>query len=460
MHIPPVVALWLTVGSILFLYRWDSREKAKVTKALWIPVIWLFITGSRPVSAWLNFSSVGTGSPEDGSPVDALFFFTLMAAGYYVLRQRGVNLATFARNNRWLIAFFVYTLLSIIWSDFQLIAFKRWIKILGHPIMVLIVLTEPYPIEAVKRLFKRLAFALIPLSICFIKYLPQLGRGWDPWTGEQFNSGVATTKNELGCTCFIFGMFFFWNALQAFQIQNRKARRKELILNGVFFALNWWLLMQASSATSFAMMMLGISVIWLVGLRFVNKRYIAAYVVAAVLLFAAMEPMFGIYAGVVKGLGRNLTLTGRTELWAELLKLQTNPLLGTGFESFWLGSRLETLWRIFTFHPIQAHSGYIEIYLNLGLVGILLYIGQFVGTFQKIQRDFLQRFEFARLRLGLLLAIIIYNYTEAAFDTLSFVWTTFFLIAVDYPCRRLSHSNVVRKRSQPEMASVGIGGRL
>jgi exopolysaccharide production protein ExoQ len=460
MHTPPVVALWLTLGGIVFLYRWDSRENAKVSKAIWIPIIWLFVTGSRPFSSWLNFSSTAVESPEDGSPLDAAFFFTLIVAGCYVLWKRRVNLAAFARNNRWLTAFFIYTLASILWSDFPLIAGKRWIKILGHPIMVLIVLTEPYPVEAVKRLLKRLAFALIPLSICFIKYLPALGRGFDPWTGEAFNGGVATNKNELGCTCFIFGMFFFWNALQSFHIQDRRARRKELILSGGMFALNWWLLMQASSATSLAMMILGMAVMWLVGLKFVNRRYIGVYLSAAILLFVAMQPIFDVYATVVKGLGRNLTLTGRTEIWSAVLQLQSNPLLGTGFESFWLGSRLEALWKEFFFHPIQAHNGYIEIYLNLGLVGIALYIGQFVGTFRKIQRDFLQRFEFARLRLAFLLAIILYNYTEAAFENLSFVWTMFFLIAVDYPSRRLYPSTYIQKQAQPKMAPVGLGGGL
>jgi exopolysaccharide production protein ExoQ len=460
MHIPPVIALWLTVAIILLLYRWESRGNANVSKALWIPLIWLLITGSRALSGWLNLSSTAIASPEDGSPLDAAVFFVLMAAGYYVLRQRGVNLATFARNNRWLMAFFIYTLISIVWSDSPLTAFKRWIKILGHPIMTLVVLTEPYPVEAVKRLFKRLGFALIPLSICFIKYFPEWGRGYDQWTGEGFNSGVATSKNELGCTCLIFGMFFFWNTLQALKIQNRRARRNELILNIGLFALNWWLLMQASSATSFAMMILGIVAMWFIGLKFVNKRYVGAYLVTAVLIFAAMEPIFGIYANVVKGLGRNLTLTGRTDLWAAVLKLQTNPLLGSGFESFWLGSRLDALWKEFFWHPLQAHNGYIEIYLNLGLVGIMLFIGQFVGTFLKIQRDLVQRFEFARLRLAFLLAIILYNYTEAAFATANFVWTMFFLIAVDYPSTRLPVSNLIHRRPEPRLVSARPGGVL
>jgi exopolysaccharide production protein ExoQ len=377
-------------------------------------------------------------------------------AGYSVLRKRGVNLSTFARNNRWLIAFLVYCLISIVWSDFPLIAFKRWIKVLGHPIMVLVVLTDPNPVEAVKRLLKRIAYVLIPLSICFIKYFPEYGRGFDSWTGQPYNAGVATNKNELGCLCLIFGMFFFWNTLQALKIKNFQIRRKELILNVGFFALNWWLLSQASSATSLATMILGIAVMWLVGLPFVDRRYIGFYLVGAVIVFAALEPIFGIYATVVKGLGRNLTLTERTDVWSAVLRLQNNPIFGMGFESFWLGKRLEMLWQEFFWHPLQAHNGYIETYLNLGWVGVALLIGQFVGTFQKIQRQLTKSFEFGRLRLAFLLAIIVYNYTEAAFATVNFVWTMFFLIAIDYPTIRMPLSGALRKQAERRLVPAGV----
>jgi exopolysaccharide production protein ExoQ len=433
MHLPPVIALWLTFAFIFFLFKRNAPEKG-VSRALWIPLIWLVITGSRTVSQWINLDAgTGIADPGDGSPLDATVYFSLIVLGYYVLRKRGVNLATFARNNWWLTAFFIYTLISIVWSDFPLIAAKRWIKIFSHPIMVLIVLTDPAPVAAVAWVLKRVAYVLVPLSICFIKFFPQYGRGYDLWTGEAFNSGVATNKNELGCLCLIFGIFFFWSLLQAFKLNNASVRRKEIIFNSAFFVLNGWLLMQASSATSWATMLLGMAVIWLVGLPFVDKRNVGMYVIGAVLVFAALEPIFGIYATVVKGLGRNLTLTDRTDVWKAVLKLQNDPILGTGFESFWLGSRLETLWAQFFWHPLQAHNGYIETYLNLGWVGVGLLVGQFIGTFQKIQRELVRRFDFGRLRLGFLLAIILYNYTEAAFVSVSVVWTMFFLIAVDYP---------------------------
>ena len=87
-------------------------------------------------------------SVEEGSPLDAWFFFALIIVGFCVLVKRQVRLSEVVSNNGWLIVFLLYCFISIAWSDFPFIAFKRWIKILGHPIMALIVLTEPDPKEA------------------------------------------------------------------------------------------------------------------------------------------------------------------------------------------------------------------------------------------------------------------------------------------------------------------------
>ena len=42
--------------------------------------------------------------------------------------------------------------------------------------MVLVILTEKRPYEAVGVILRRLAFLLLPLSVLFIRYYPDLGR--------------------------------------------------------------------------------------------------------------------------------------------------------------------------------------------------------------------------------------------------------------------------------------------
>ena len=73
---------------------------------------------------------------------------------------------------------------------------------------------------------------------------------------------------------------------------------------------------------------------------------------------------------VVEALGRNTTLTGRTEIWDDLFRMDFSPWVGTGFESFWLGERADYMANRYYFHPNQAHNGYIEMYVNLGLIGV------------------------------------------------------------------------------------------
>src|SRR6266403_5489832 len=181
--LPPPIALLATVAFVSFLFRRDIRQQPNVTGALWLPIIWVVLMGSRSVAQWLYILHfpIALGSPEEGNPLDALVYATLIAAGLYVLNTRQVSLSEVIHNNPWMVAFLLYCFIAIVWSDFPFIAFKRWIKVLGHPIMVLILFTEPDPQEAIVRLMKRSAYVFLPMSILFIKYYPEVGRGFDDW---------------------------------------------------------------------------------------------------------------------------------------------------------------------------------------------------------------------------------------------------------------------------------------
>jgi exopolysaccharide production protein ExoQ len=433
-HLTPPVALVLTTAFIVFLFRRDIRERSNVSGALWLPLIWMLLIGSRTPTQWLSLSGfVHAASMEEGNTLDALVYFTLIAAGFYVLNKRQVSLSEICRNNGWLMAFLLYCFIAVLWSDFPFIAFKRWIKILGHPVMALIILTEPDPEEALSRLMKRSAYVLVPLSILFIKYYPDLGRGFDAWTGAAMNSGINANKNELGWTCMILGFFFFWYLLQILKTEKSKARRNELLLIAGFIYMIWWLLSKASSATSLLSLLTGVLTAVLLGLRLVNKRLIGTYALLVVVTLAVAELVFGIYGHVVDLTGHDATIAGRAQLWHELLTFHTNPIFGVGFESFWLGDRLKQLWAEHWWLPTEAHNGYLETYLNLGLVGLFLLIGLIVATFWKIRVGLLTHFQFGRFRLGFLAAVVVFNWTEASFKGLSLVWFVFYVIAMDYP---------------------------
>jgi exopolysaccharide production protein ExoQ len=448
---PPTLALYLTLAFIGFLFWRDIKAKANVSRATWIPLIWFFLSGSLFVSQWLSMIGihVGSASMEDGSPLDAGVFFGLIVSGVYILHTRRVSFTLFRRQNLWITVFLVYCFLAVLWSDFPFVAFKRWIKVLGHPIMVLVLLTENDPKEAIQRVLKRSAYLLMPLSIVLCKYFPEYGRRYNIWTGVEYYQGAMTDKNGLGHACMIVGIFFFWYALQAFHSMKGKRRVGEILLSAGFLAMALWLLKKSDSATSLLTTVVGISVVSILGLPFLDKRRLGIYFIAGGLAFIAANSMFGVYENLVHGLGRNLTLTDRTNIWATVLQLQPNPIFGAGFESFWLGNRLESFWSMLPQERGvgEAHNGYLEMCLNLGFVGLIIFGGLLVATFYKIRLDLVNRFELGRLRMGIFVAIVIYNFTEAAFVSVHFIYAVFFLIAMDY-------APVIKPRSRRPSKSV------
>jgi O-antigen ligase len=423
------------VGFIIYLFRRDFRERPNVTRALWVPTVWMLITGSRQVSQWLNLAGIQWGghTSEEGNPLDAIMFFGLILVGLCILHGRRVVLGEFIRHNPWLCAFLFYGFVSILWSDIPLVSCKRWIKQLGLPIMALVLLTEPDPEEALIRLMKRCAYLLLPLSVLFCKYYPGLGRLDKVYGGEDPWSGITLSKNELGCDCFILGLFFFWRLLHVWKMEKSLARRDELRLTLFFLLMDAWLMYKAKSSTSVGALALGMLVLLVLGLPNLNLRRIGTYAIATITVCAAMEWMFGISSLAIAALGRNPTLTGRVFIWREALALQPNPILGAGFESFWSGERLAIMWARHWWHPDEAHNGYIEIYLNLGIVGDVLFLGVILSTFWKGRQVLLTNFALGQLRLAFLAAIMVYNWTEAAFKGITLGFLILFFIAIEYP---------------------------
>ena len=200
LHLPPRLALFLTLAFIVFLFRRDIREEPNVSGALWLPLLWLVFTCSRPVTTWLHMFGLPVGggvSNEEGSPVDACFVYAMATAGLFVLIERQVSLSEVLQRNGWLVAFIAYCFISVLWSDYPLISFRRATKIFGHPIMALIVLTEPDFEEALTRLMKRCAYVIVPVSILWIKYYPEYGRAFDDW-GMALNLASPLAK-----TCWV-----------------------------------------------------------------------------------------------------------------------------------------------------------------------------------------------------------------------------------------------------------------
>ena len=433
LHVPPFIATIIFVVGIVGLFWLDRDPEARPSKALWIPLVWLLIAGSRPVSLWLNAAPTLTSADQyniEANPINVVVFSILMVAGFIVLFQRGRQVGPILRANWPILVFFAYCALSTVWSDYPGTAFRHWIRSVGDLVMVLIILTESKPVAALKRLFARTAFLLVPLSVLFIKYYPALGRlvsnSWD-----LMYIGVTQQKNSLGVVCLVLGLGFLWQFLQHYQAKGEPQRGRHLLAQGTILAMVVYLLWRSNSVTSSSCFVLAGSLIWVTARTRPGRMPMKVHLLVAAVVGLPLIALFLDPSGqAVESLGRNSTLTGRTEIWHQVLSMVQNPVLGTGFESFWLGARIQAMWEANPNLMLnEAHNGYIEVYLNLGWCGITLLALAILTGYGNVVAAFRQDRDFGRLKLALFCAVLVCNLTTAQFRMMTPSWI-FFLLAI------------------------------
>jgi O-antigen ligase len=327
--------------------------------------------------------------------------------------------------------------------------------------MVLVVLTENDPVAAVRALFRRLYLVVIPLSIIAIKYFRNIGVAYT-WDGvEEMWTGLAVHKNNLGQVAMCSGLFAIWQIL-------RNWPRKKLTLELLLLVLTLWLLRGSkNSHSSTAILGFVVGTATLLGLQFLKSR--SAYAKRIVLVGSAVlvliaPPAFIAFEAfnttpvdvVLAATNRDMTLTGRTGLWKDLLNnAEKSPIVGVGYGAFWVGpigyemypldnwSRVTPGWR-----PGEGHNGFIDVYVELGFVGLALVLIVLVVAFTGALNDLQSNFELGALRLALLLSIVVNNVAESSFlkGTHS-LWFVLLLVAVNVPLRRSpSKSGMPRRK--------------
>jgi exopolysaccharide production protein ExoQ len=422
-------ALAAVVCVVLIGYLfWRDLRKPGRDSISWVPFVWMFIAGSRFVSHWLTMRTPGgvVEAYSEGSSVDRAVFFLLILWGSVVLAKRNIQWGQLLSSNKWIVAYFVFCLVSLAWSTEPTIVARRWVKDLGNPIMALVLLTERKPYEAIVVTLRRLAFVWMPISILFIRYYPEFGRGYAAAGGLMY-SGIADQKNTLGLSCLVVGICCVWTLL----LKRDSADRYDLLTGGMVA----WLLYASSSKTSLACLIAAVLI--LVGAALSASwrqptRIMTATLCIAALYFAG-DAVFNIKDYFLMMLDRDPTLTNRTEVWDIVLSFSANPVFGAGFMSFWTGDRMRAVWTALGSPINQAHNGYLEQYLNLGYVGVA-FIGVItVAALSSVRSHLRIDYPAGVLRFCFIVVALLYNYTEASFYGMNNMWVLFLAASIDRP---------------------------
>lgn len=253
---------------------------------------------------------------------------------------------------------------SVLWSDYPAITVRRSGSLVVATIWAWYFGARYEPREMISLIALSMAGMAI-LSAMVIALAPQIGiadlpdpPGW---------RGIFSQKNNLGAIMAI-------GTITCFYLVTTEPRTRIWALPALILCAG--LLYKSESRTA-----------WLIGLAcpFVmsafklmnNRRHVAvmAWFAFVTILIPSAILVTDDLRFITELSGRDSTFTGRTPLWEELVGfIKERPILGFGFGGFWVedSANVDYVWRSIGWMAPNAHNGWIDAAVELGVVGSLL----------------------------------------------------------------------------------------
>jgi O-antigen ligase len=398
------------------------------------------VLGTRSLSYWLQIAGLsgaaGITSDTESDPSNTIYLAGVIVAAILVLLNRQCSWASLTNNNKALFLLYLFFALSSFWSPNSFITLRRVLKDFGCVVVAAVILTDARPWFACRILFVRIAYVLLPLSLLVAKYFPNIGR-YRARAGDTEYCGLTTHKNTLGQMVLICLLFLLWDLTEISEELPPSELRKAKRIRYVVIAIGLVLMVMAQSATAQICLILGCFLFFAFKRLAKNPRgrRIFRNVLFAAIVLGVANTTLGISAAVAELFGRNMTLTGRTEIWNVAMKHQTHPFIGYGFYVFWDTDIAATIYdELGDFiHIRTVHNGYLEVFIDGGITGAILLGAYLLSTGRVAYLRLFERTPSLPFPLAMWCLAMVYNNSESSFFRLDMLWFTFIVLTIDYP---------------------------
>jgi exopolysaccharide production protein ExoQ len=356
----------------------------------------------------------GSNSAEEGSIWGLIRSVSYLSVLLILLPYYRETLYVLRRN--WLLlALLSLAFVSFLWTEMPAVTLRRSIAVSGTTLFG-IALAVRLSLEDQLRFLSWLFRIMTVLSLTCIILLPRYCISG--FAGHEWQ-GVFSYKNVFG-SIMALSILVEWQ-LPAKTLLSRTLKQLALLLSAIslFF-----------SGSITPMVALAGSLILIEMYKVAAQRLrvpLYATILAAVLMVSSAIMAFGVNTEAVAGVvGRSSDLTGRTEIWSSVVSsIFERPVLGYGYSGFWdSASASISLDHALGATLMYSHNGYLEILLNLGVVGFVLTLA-FLGT--GMRRAYYWS-EDAQSRAGLwplafLLFFILHNFGECTIFFQDLQWS-------------------------------------
>lgn len=270
------------------------------------------------------------------------------------------------KNHIWLLVFVCF--ISILWATDPMLTLRRCI-LLTSTTFLGIILAEQFEIKDILRVIVFLVAASLFFSLLLWVVDPSLVEMSSGHNKGSFR-GISHHKNYFG-RLLVVGVIA---GLVSLKFEKRKVALLALV---VFMAASVFL----TSSIGSVLLLLAVIFFYIV-LNRLKKIGIdkAILLVLGVVIFSLSIIN---YEEVLLIVGKSPTLTNRTILWGfVILEIIKEPLIGYGYSGFWLGEEgpSASIYKITretigsTWEAPHAHNGYLDIMLDLGALGLLIFL--------------------------------------------------------------------------------------
>jgi O-antigen ligase len=339
--------------------RWFLIGALLLQQAAFIPIPEELMGLEGPLDALGN-----PGDPAQSNPLNFALTLTCLLVLCILSLARLRILLTTIKQNPLVAATALLVLASVAWSYDPTLSLRR-AGTYSVGVLLALHLIARCRFDEIVRLIALSTLLPAIASLIYALAMPGLAHMQSPEIADSLR-GVYSHKNQLANVMAIGFLVQLYLALST------QRRLRHLALAG----LHALLVFEAHSA-SFTLS-LGL-ILLLLGLYQLGRFNRPLTMLAAA---AAIVAVLGLGVGAAHDpdgffalLGRDATLTGRTDLWPILPEvIGEHPILGWGYAAFWQASNdvVARIWAEVGWQPPHAHNGFLEVAIDLGLLGLSL----------------------------------------------------------------------------------------
>ncbi len=304
-------------------------------------------------------------------------------------------------HNPFLVALIFLTPISAFWSITPLFTFARAIVFIGV-ITTAVYVGSCYQWKDILN-FLKWGFAFAIAQSTFIALvMPSIGVQGKGWQGAFDHAGILGLYASLTALLWLINLF------------NQKEKR---LFSLFVVGLSIFVMLQTNSSTGLLLFIQGVCLVLVVNQmkKLKSRTSFVIMVNSLPILILISQGANYYFTEVLVLLDKSPSLTGRGEFWPQLIqKIDERPMLGYGFEGFWLPWKGElnpaaSIINSNFYVPQHAHNGFLDLALSLGIVGLILYVLTFVSCIVRIFKSIRVRRDSVSIPLVLLLFITVAN---------------------------------------------------